>query len=275
MKILQICLTTIFFFFSVTTGYADWKIKDGEELVYSATWTGVPAGEISMDTVKIPRYGDEIYEFRLKAETNSFWSMVYRVRDKIHSRINLKEGRSYYYYKDVRQGRRHLEEKTTINYDGLKIIHSKQNFSAKEKAHIKEHKMDPEKHKLILDPLSMIYALRAIDFSKLDQQSEKDKLKFIVFAGKGLYDLEFEVKKEEKVNLKAFEERDVWLLEPSAAYKGGIVDAGRLQIWLDKKTGIPLKLMFHIPVGWATLELRECNNSEIKKQVRKSFRRRR
>lgn len=262
-------------FFSAHASYADWKIKDGEKLVYAATWTGVPAGEISMDTVKIPRYGDDIYEFRLKAETNSFWSMVYRVRDTIHSRINLKEQRSYYYYKDVRQGRRHLEEKTTINYDGLKIIHSKQNFSAKEKAHIHEHELDPEKHQVIFDPLSMIYALRAVDFSKIDQQKEKDKLKFVVFAGKGLYNLEFEVKKEEELDIKTFEKREVWLLEPTAAYEGGIVDAGRLQIWLDKETGIPLKLMFHIPVGWATLELRECNNLDIKKEVKRSFRRRR
>lgn len=275
MKILQICFTTIYTFFSVQLCYADWKIKDGEKLEYAATWTGVPAGEISMDTVKIPRYGEDIFEFRLKAETNSFWSMVYRVRDTIHSRINVKEGRSYYYYKDVRQGRRHLEEKTTINYDGLKIIHSKQNFSAKEKAHIHEYELDPKKHEIVYDPLSMIYALRAVDFSKLDQKTEKQKMKFQVFAGKGLYELEFEVKGEEELDLKTFEKRKVWLVEPSAAYEGGIVDAGRLQIWLDKETGIPLKLMFHIPVGWATLELRECSNTDLKKEVKRSSRRRR
>ena len=90
-----------------------------------------------METVKVPRLGEDMYELRLEAKTNSFWSMVYRVRDVIHSRVNVREERSHYYYKDVKQGRRHLEEKTTINYEGKKIIYSKQNISANEKANLK------------------------------------------------------------------------------------------------------------------------------------------
>ena len=158
-----------FSFFSLpfcSTLWADWGLRDGEELEYAAKWTGVPAGQIVMSTKHQPRLGEKMYEISLDAKTSSFWSMVYKVRDTIKTRVNVEEGRSYFFYKDVRQGRRHLEEKATISYQGEKIIYSKQNFSAKEEANIKEFELDSEKHQVICDPLSIIYKLRSIDFSK-------------------------------------------------------------------------------------------------------------
>lgn len=268
MKILQISFL-ILFIFSLIPLQAEWELENGEELTYSAKWTGIPAGEIEMQTVKMPRLGENMYEFRLKASTSAFWSMVYKVRDTIHSRVNVKEKRAYYFYKDVKQGRRHLEEKSTISYEGNKIIHSKQNFSAKENANIKEIELDEVKQQKVLDPLSIIYLLRSINFNEQEESEQ-----FNIFAGKGIYELKYLKKKSETLSTRAFGSREVWLVEPSASYKGGIVDAGRLQLWIDKKTGIALKLMFHIPVGWATLELKKSNNSQLKSKSTGFFRRR-
>jgi len=272
MRFLQTCFC-LFLFFSNRPIDAEWKLIDGERLAYAAKWTGIPAGELVMVTAKVPRLGDDMYELRLEANTNSFWSMVYRVRDVIHSRVNVREERSHYYYKDVKQGRRHLEEKTTINYEGKKIIHSKQNLPANEKANLKEFPIEETQNQLF-DPLSMIYGLRKIDFSK-PMNTTSDLNNFNVFADKGVYNLAFRLGESEAIKLNNGEVREVWKIEPTAAYEGGIVDSGKLEIWLDKKTGIPLKLLFNIPVGWATLELNDSNHPDLKLEPQSFFRKRR
>lgn len=231
----------------VTSDY----LVDKEKLVYVAKWTGIPAGEISMQT-NLDTQGN-FFGIELKAKTNFVLSMVYKVRDTIRTRIKIKSFSSSYYYKDVRQGRRHLEEIAIIDDTKLKIRYSKQNHSAGEKANVKL--FDIKKDELpIQDPLSIIYLLRTLDFSKFESET------IHVFADKGVYRLKFRKIGESKISTVSFGTREVIHVEPTAEYQGAIVSSGKLELWLDRESRIPLRLKFSIPVGWAALELKESNH---------------
>jgi hypothetical protein len=240
------------------------RFIDGEELVYTVKWTGVPAGAITMKT---KRLSSSKLKFELKAETNRFWSMVHKVRDVITSEVIESPFSSQVYYKNAKQGRRHIEEKAEMDYEALKVRRRKQNHSAKEQAYTELLDM-PEGTTALQDPFSMIYYLRTFNFS----DPSLLKQKFHVFASKGVYSINFKMLGESNFKSSIFGNRRVWNIEPSAEYEGSLVSKGRLELWVDCETGIPLRLMFHIPVGWATLELKTSNHPRLKST---SFRQRR
>lgn len=265
MKIL-LCRLAFLVLFCSGLQAADPVFYDGEELVYKASWTGVPAGEIRMKTSE-KKNGR--FNFEMKAKTNSFWSLVFKVRDTVKSQVSLEPFRSHRYYKDTRHGRRHLEEIITMDYEAGVVHKSKQNHSAKEKARKKDFPM-PEGTQALCDPLSMIYAIRELDF----QNPRSLNTPFNVFASKGTYDINFKLVKELELEDPIFGNRKVWRLEPSAEVDGALVTKGRLEMWVDRQSGIPLKIVFHIPVGWASLELTESNHPKLKSVSGKRRRRR-
>lgn len=251
--------------FLPTLGQAEPPFFNGEKLVYAAKWTGVPAGEITLGTSKGK---DDHWVFTMTAKTNSFWSMVYKVRDTVTSTVDLTPFRSHDYYKDAHQGSRHILEKVHIDYEKREVRRSKQKISANEKAHWIKVPLE-EYHDVVLDPLSMIYGIR--NFSFLDPKELKES-QFYVYASKGIYDLNFELIGEMNYDSQLFGNRKVWHLKPSAEYEGSLVSKGTLELWVDCATGVPLKILFNIPVGWATLELTESNRSDLRKT---SYRKRR
>lgn len=244
--------------------FAESPFRAGEELVYTVKWTGVPAGEIRMKT---HRHGKDELRFELKAQTNGFWSMVHKVRDTIVSKVRESDFASLSYYKDSRQGRRHIEQSCSMEYAQSQVVRSRQNHSAKEQAKIDKFEI-PEGVSSLKDPLSMIYFLRLFSY----QNPEELKDTFHVFASKGVYGINFKHKAEVSFDSSIFGNRRAWNMEPSAEYEGSLVSKGRLELWVDCETGIPLRLMFHIPVGWATLELKTSNHPDL---LSTSFRQRR
>jgi hypothetical protein len=267
---MKIWLSWLLIFAGITplVSQAEEPFFNGEHLEYSAKWTGVPAGEITLSTSK--KEGDR-WVFTMIAKTNSFWSMVYKVRDTVTSTVSITPFRSHTYYKDAHQGSRHVVEKVEMDYKKREVRRSKQKISANEKPSLNTIKL--EKHQdLVLDPLSMIFGIRK--FSFLDTEELK-KSEFHVFASKGIYDLKFELIEELDYNSQLFGTRKAWHVKPSAEYEGSLVSKGTLELWVDCLTGVPLKILFNIPVGWATLELKSSNRSDLKKKPIRSRRRRR
>ena len=232
--------------------WASGGFVDGEELNYVVKWTGVPAGELDLRT---KRLADKSWQFELEAKTNGFWSMVYKVRDRVTSTITEDPFRSIQFKKDEAQGRRHILEDISFDYEKDTIQRSRQNLSAGEKASVENFKLAPE-IVAVQDPLSMIFLLRTLEFK---HKEELDK-NFSVFASKETYNLKFNLKEELVYDSSIFGPRRVWYLEPSAEYEGALVAKGKLELWVDCETGIPLRVVFNIPVGWATLDLKSTNN---------------
>lgn len=242
-------------------------LKDGEKLSYLVKWTGFNAGTIDLETKRNQKLENKPYEIHLKAISNRMVSMFYKVNNDIISRIDDKQFKSKYYYKNIRQGKRHLEEITHLKYDEKKIKYSKQNISAKEKPGLKDFKMSSS-DQLIQDPLSLIYFMRTLSFSE-----KKEKKGIKVFADKGIYQLDFKVIKKMDMKSLRFGTRSVYVIEPNAKIKGVFIKSGKLKLWIDQKTMIPLRMEFSIPVGWASLELNQSNHPNLKPSTYQSRRR--
>lgn len=232
-------------------------LVDKEVLSYIVSWTGLPAGKINMVTKRNDKLEGSPFEIHLRAESNSFVSMFYKVRNLVVSRIPEGKFKSIYYYKDIRQGRRHLEEIAKLDYEKSIIDYSKQNKSAGEDPGTKKFKIESSWNE-IQDPLSLIYYLRTIDFEK-----RKPEDKIFVFADKGVYEMTFKLVSVHTLTTSRFGARKVYHLKPTAQYKGAFISDGDLEIWLDFNTGIPLKLKFSIPIGTATMELNSTNRKDL------------
>jgi hypothetical protein len=242
---------------------AQGAFTDGENLHYSAKWTGIPAGEIKLAT----EIDGGRYQFELKAKTNTFWSMVYKVRDVITSEVEIDKFRSIRYREDSRQGRRHVEEIVLADYQERTIKRIKQNHSAKESAHEKTFALD-EEWEAIQDPLSMVYHLRNFEFKNPKELDGE----IPVFVGKEVYRLQYAFKGELVFESSIFGSRRAWRIEPKAHRGGVLYSKGKMEMIVDCVTGVPLRITFHIPVGWARLELKRSNHPKL---MSKSFRQRR
>jgi hypothetical protein len=242
---------------------AQGSFTDGENLHYNAQWTGVPAGEVSLKTFK----SDDGLKFELTAKTNSFWSMVYKVRDTITSYVELEPFRSMRYHEDSRQGFRHVEEIVVPDYASGNVRTTKQKHSAKEKKSEKNFELE-EAFDAIQDPLSMVYYLRNFEF-KDPAELEKE---IPVFVSKEIYKLQYIFKEELNFDSTIFGERKAWRIVPKAHRGGVLYSKGKMEMIVDCETKIPLRITFHIPVGWARLELKRSNHPDL---MSRSFRQRR
>ena len=242
-------------------------LVDKEELSYQVKWTSFSAGQIELSTTKMEGGAAAPYEIRLTAKTNSFVSMFYRVENLVLSHVAADSFKSLYYYKNIRQGRRNIEEKSTFDYAGNVIHFSRQNLGVKnESAGLQEFPMGSA-NLLLQDPLSLIYCLRTLEFRKPGDEQQMQ-----VFADKGIYELRFKFLGEESISTASFGTKNVLHVKPTAIYRGAFVDDGELELWLDQSTRIPLRMKFSIPVGWATLELTTSSHPELQPVPARSWR---
>ena len=244
------------------------KFKNNEVLTYVAKWTGVPAGEIVM-TSRIFKSGEiEFMDMSLSAKTNGMLSMVYKVKETIKSRVSGNLFKTLTFRKESKQGRRHYKENFDFDYSTATIKYEKNNLSKKSSPEKREYEIK-EGVKQIFDPISVLYFLRTFEFSKENPISPA----LSVFADKkGVYEVQYKLKKITYITSATYGRRKVYNIEPTAEFKGTIVNSGKLELWVDVETGVLLRIKMSIPIGYASLELRSAKGSDLKY---KSFRYRR
>jgi hypothetical protein len=247
------------------------KFNNNEKLTYVVKWTGIPAGEIVMSSRLIEAMGNiRFFDTKMTARTNGMLSMVYNVREDISSRVSVDKFRSITFNKTSRQGRRHYTESFNFNYNDKKVNYIRMNLAKGGKPDKREYKID-NKDDRIFDPLSVLFHLRNIKFDDGKKVSPPMK----VFADKkGIYTIQYKLKKTTYINSKGFGRRKVYNIEPSAEFKGTIVSKGKLELWVDVETGIIMRLKMSIPIGYASLELSGTQNSKLKYKSYRSRRRR-
>ena len=77
----------------------------GEKMVFSIGYGVVDAGEAIVEIIGLTEYqGKNCYQIQSKANSNRFFSSIYRVRDKIVSYMDVETLYSRYFYKRLREG---------------------------------------------------------------------------------------------------------------------------------------------------------------------------
>ncbi len=239
------------------------KLNRGEKLTYAIKWGVIDAGLATLAVKRKEQLGPGgpmVWSIRCKTRSNAFVSMFYDVRDDIKSLIDVQGGFTRLFDMNKNEGSYHATERIVFDYKAMeaKYVRVKQKaFSSKKRTKI--IKLPDKVH----DPLSCLYYLRGLD---LKVGSEH---KLTVNTSRKNWVMVLKVIREEEQDIKGLGKVKCLVIEPSAKFQGIFVRKGKMTIWLEKRTKIPLLMKVKIPIGSASAVLIKAENSPLSKIAKK------
>ncbi len=131
-------------------------LQPGEKLTYRAMWGVIPAGEVTLEILPIETVdGVEAYHFAMTTRTNEVVDLVYKIRERQDSYVDIGGARSILYKK--RAEGEHPRD-VVITFDWNKREATRSNFGEKMASiHIAPG---------TFDPLALFYVIRLRDIRK-------------------------------------------------------------------------------------------------------------
>jgi Protein of unknown function (DUF3108) len=217
---------------------------DGEQLIYQASWVGIPAAQARIEFHKQgqkdpPRWLGEIW-----IETNPLVDVFYKMRDYMKESMaddTLHTSGVYLVQ----------HEKSRLNYYDVKIDRPAQMVTVTRK----NHKGTTSKQYIASDPWGPISGA----MMALTQDFEPHKTyAFDVFSGSQRYVFAFEVEKREKIHL-ALGDFDAWRIVPDVWYvsDGSLRSEARgTVLWISAdRRHLPLRIQAQAFIGWVRADL--------------------
>ncbi|MCW8129949.1 MAG: DUF3108 domain-containing protein [Planctomycetota bacterium] len=243
----------------------------GESLEYEIHWNGVPAGRTIMKVKKRENPGGksapEYWEVRMDTRSTRLVANFYPVKDKAISTIDVKGGFSRYYYANLREGTYKGEERIRMDYTAARM-----------EALYERTRIDDSISGLtvplsgkVLDPLSAIYYLRAIDLGanlklredlasaaaagrlsrpELDRKLKEARIVLPICADRRVWDTEIVPVAREHLDVKGVGRRQACILIAlKCGFNGLFQRRGDVRIWVHEAARIPVKMEVEIPIG--------------------------
>ena len=235
------------------------NFKPGEKLVYHIKWVGIPAGrtEFAVKWVE-EKVGDEEADclyVTCQTRSNAFSGFFYPVKTDVISLIDVEGTFSRQFDMDKNEGRYHSKENIRFDYE-------------RRRAEYVRFKPGPYRQKeqtaavrlwdKVQDPLSCLYYMRHLDLRVGDEVS------MVVNTAKRNWILQVNVLRREKLQTSAFGELDTLKIQPEVSFPGIFVRKGKMTIWLEEKTRIPVKMTVDVPVGSVTVTLASVENAPLR-----------
>lgn len=214
--------------------------KVGEKLTFVVRYGPVKAGAAIMSLPKVvKKYGQECYLIQTEAQSSSFFSAFFKVRDKVISYMDRNGLFSWGFEKHLREGS--YKSDRVVIYDqvnGWAITNKKDSLQIPPCVH---------------DILTSFYYVRT-------QNLEVGKSLFLDnHADNKLYPLEIKVHKKERIKVQAGT-FDCVVVEPILRASGIFKSKGRLLVWLtDDARKIPIQMKSKIIIGYITVELKKMS----------------
>ncbi len=228
-----------FTFFAATSHAASFNIP--EKLVYDLTWTGVKAGEASLEILE----NGEKLSIISRAWSAKWISIFYKVDDRTESTMIKKNsppfvGQPVHYRLKIREGRHRRDKEIIFNHVDGKATYIN---------HLDNERRDFDVPPIIFDPLSSFYYLRTFNL-------EVGRSVFIdVFDSKKVWNVEIQVLRKERLELPSGT-FDTIVVKPLMKSEGIFSRKGDILIWLtDDEKRIPVKMQTKIAVGLVTATL--------------------
>lgn len=209
----------------------------GEQLVFSIDYGLINAGEGVLEVAgMVDMDGHQCYRIESTARSNTFFSGIYRVRDKVVSYIDAEGMFSRYFMKRLREGTyRKIEEIEFDHEAGKARYHDGREFETPAGVH---------------DVLSAFYYVRMLDL-------EVGQDVFLAaHSSRETYDLRVIVHRQEAVetDLGTF---DCFVIQPIMMGEGLFKHEGDLMIYLTaNERRIPVRMTTKLPVGHIEATLR-------------------
>jgi hypothetical protein len=219
----------------------------GERLEFSVGYGMIKAGTAVMEIPEIVKFGGrKCYHIISTAQSNKFFSVFFKVNDKVESLMDVYELYSLRFDKHLREGKFKADISTLFDQENhLAIYHNSQDtFSVPD---------------YVQDVLSAFYFVRTQDL-KVGQSIFVDN-----HADKKNYPLEVKILRKEKVKVPAGT-FDCVVVEPILKASGIFQQKGKLTVWLtDDEIKMPVLMRSKVVIGSISTELTHYKLGEVGK----------
>ena len=210
----------------------------GEKMVFSIGYGVINAGEGTLEVLGLTEYqGHTCFHIQSKANSNRFFSSIYKVRDKIISYIDTEYLFSRYFYKRLREG------------DYKKTVEISFDHEAGE-ARYADGRTFPAVGG-VQDVLSAFFLVRTLDLE------EGSVYSIPAHSSRKTYDLQVIVHGKERVEVEAGT-WDCFVVEPVIEGEGLFKHEGQMTLYItDDEYRVPVLIKTKVPVGSIDVELKE------------------
>jgi hypothetical protein len=217
---------------------------DGEQLIYQASWVGIPAAQARLEFHKEQKQDRQRWLGEIWIETNPFADLFYKMRDYMKESMAADTLHTSGVYLVQ-------HERSRLNYYDVTIDRPAQMVTMTKK----NHKGTTSKEYIASDPWGPISGA----MMALTQTFEPGKTyAFDVFSGSQRYVFAFAVDKREKIHL-ALGDFDAWRIVPDVWY----VSDGELRseasgtvLWISAdERHLPLRIQSQAYIGYVRADL--------------------
>ena len=236
MKIFYIIFLSIF---TVLSGQSAWPFQIGERLIYNVSFTGIKAGQASLEIVTDTLMNNyHQLHIRFNAKTTYPFSLIYTIDDQVDTWL---DSRSLYTRKMTKKIREHNYKKdshTIIDYDQSIAITNGDTIIIDQFLH---------------DSYSLFYYLRTIPLTL------GETIDFTAFDGKKITPFQVITKTKETINTMA-RTFPCLVVKPFREGTTLLKNKGDMTIWFsDDKNRLPVQIRIKLKYGSMLLKLKDIN----------------
>lgn len=230
------------------------ELAEGERLVYDIKWSSMPAGSSTL-SVKWKRdfEGAQAYHIECETKTNKLTGLAYPVDDKTITIIDAAGGFSRLFQMSKSEDRIRQTEYIRFDYENDLAVYEQRRPGPFPTRSLKRVHIDG----FMQDPLSCVYYLRATPLSP------GDRLRMPVHTARRSWPLTVEVVRREELTIPGFGTLSTLRVEPTMHFPGIFVRKGRMVIWLEEETRIPVRMNVDVPIGSITVTLSDAENAPL------------
>jgi hypothetical protein len=212
---------------------------EGERLKFSVRYGFIKAGYAYLEVDDLKEWnGRPVYALVARAESNSFFNRIYKVRNRIESLWDTSGHFSWRYAENRREGGYRAKNEIVFDYGkGEAVYHDGRSFPIPDQ---------------VQDALSSFY------YTRLQPLPLGGTVTFDYHASRKSQPLEVRVLGRERVSVPAGE-FDCIAIEPVLKAGGIFKNKGRLVIWLtDDERRMPVQMKSKVTVGHISVVLMEA-----------------
>ena len=236
MKIFHIIFLSIF---TILIGQSAWPFQIGERLTYDVSFTGITAGQASLEVVNdtVVNNNHQLH-IRFNARTTFPVSSIYTINDQVDTWLDSKYLYTKKLTKNIREGNYKNDSYTIIDYDQSIAITNGDTVIIDQ---------------FLRDPYSLFYFLRTIPLI-IDETID-----FTAFDGKKITPFQVITKTKETINTMAGT-FSCLVVKPFRKGATLLKNKGDMMIWFsDDKIRLPIQIKIKLKYGSMLLKLKDIN----------------
>ena len=236
MKIFHIIFLSIF---TILYGQSEWPFQIGERLSYNVSFTGISAGQASLEIVNDAEINNHHQlHVRFIAKSTFPFSAIYTINDQIDTWLDSKYLYTKKLTKKIREGNYHKDLSTIIDYNQSIAITNGDTILIDQFLH---------------DSYSLFYYLRTIPLNI------GETIDFTAFDGKKITPFQVITKTKETIYTMAGT-FPCLVVKPFREGTTLLKNKGDMMIWFsDDKIRLPIQIRIKLKYGSMLLKLKDIN----------------